>query len=257
MAEQFNITEYQETISSEDFRKKQLERLVDNYRLQKSISSQNRSILYAWSDPVKKQRLFDVVSEVYEGVLESDTQHLTIEDIVSRALIEQDKIDFLFNNRNSNYFPSGKVFELHNEHPTQKELVKGKYLGKRSINKQKTPMQTINYVYSAKSGKDKDDRLATMEERLDDLDFKLTLLVMNQNVVSDHINQHSQELSNIKERLSNVEDVIKDDRKLKLYALYTSTKDTPYSQLAKEIGVTKRTIVRWIKELRTLGVLSN
>ena len=69
------------------------------------------------------------------------------------------------------------------------------------------------------------------------------------------LDQTNHQLSEVHTRLALVEDKIKDDRKLKLYALYTSEKKTTNSELSKEIGVNVRTIRRWLVELRELGVI--
>ena len=94
-----------------------------------------------------------------------------------------------------------------------------------------------------------------IEKHLAEMDYKLSLLAVNQMSIGSQVDTHSTEISLVKQRLSLVEDKIKDDRKLKLYALYTSEKKTTNSELSKEIGVNVRTIRRWLVELRELGVI--
>ena len=132
----FDFNTYQEEINSEEFKKQQLKRLSDNARLVKALEWENISILSSFSsDPEKKRKLQGTVSQVYTGVLESNTEEHSIEDIVGFSLDKEDS-DFLHNNRNYQHFNSTEVFEEHLEHPVQKILTKTGHLGKdRSINR--------------------------------------------------------------------------------------------------------------------------
>lgn len=252
----FNIKEYQDYLEGEDYRQYQISRLKELHRESKIINLEKINILTSFSDSEKNRRLLEVVNEVWGGVLNTDTQKATIEDIVSMSVEAQEDIDLLKESKNKPNFPSGDVFNMHLEHPTQKKLTKTKHLSKRAAKKQKTPMQTINYVYNAKSHSDRDDRLLEIEKHLAEMDYKLSLLAVNQLDIGVHVDNQNSELNLIKHRLSIVEDKIKDDRKLKLYAVYTSKKEPSIKEMSTEIGVSVRTIKYWLKELRKLGVIT-
>lgn len=247
---QLDMKEYDEYLNSDEYQKQRMEKFTDNYRLMKSLALENRGILASFSDSEKNKQLKDVVSEVWNGVLENDTELNSVEEIVALTLDTEDKLNLLLENKHKNYFPSGKVFEEHLDHPVQKKLTKGKYLSKREVNKRKTPMQTINYVYSAKSNSDRDARLAKIEESLAEAHYMISMLAVNQMSIGVEVMQQSKELDEVKERLALVEDKIKDKRKLKLYALYTSGKKVSSQELALEVGVNVRTIQRWVNELK-------
>lgn len=253
--EEFDITTYQEELFSEDFRKKQLETLTNNYRAMKTIEQQNLAILKSFSDPEKNEKLLGVVDKVWSGVLETNTEDHTIDDIVAKSLNSSDLIDFLYQYRNKGYFQSGVVFDNHKDHPKQKLLVKGKYMSKRDCKKQKTPMQTINYVYKAKSENDRDQRMLEIEKSLSDAHYMISLLAVNQSEINNQLMKTSEELQEVRNRLAIVESEIKDSRKVKLYAIYTSKKDLTIAEMAKEVGVSVRTTKYWIKELRNKGYL--
>lgn len=253
----FDFQTYQDRINSEDFKKQQLKRLADNNRLVKALNWENIAILSNFStDPEKRQKLQNTVSQVYTGVLESNTEEHTIEDIVESSLDKEASM-FLHTNRNYQHFNSSEVFEEHLDHPVQKLLTKSGHLGKRQINKQKTPMQTLNYVYSAKSNSDRDNRLKDIEKSLAEAHHMISMLAVNQIDLSSQMLEHSEQFTEVKNRLSVVEDKIKDHRKLKLYALYTSDKKTTNKDLSLELGVSVRTVKYWLKELRELGVIGS
>ena len=88
------------------------------------------------------------------------------------------------------------------------------------------------------------------------MDYKLSLLAVNQLDIGVQVDNNTTEMIEIKQRLSLVEDKIKDDGKLKLYAIYTSKKEPNINEMATEIGVSIRTIKYWLKELRKLGVIT-
>lgn len=252
----FNIKEYQDYLEGDDYRNYQIARLKELHRESKIISLEKINILTSFSDSEKNKRLVEVVTDIWGGVLSTDTQNSTIEDIVSMSVEAQEDIALLKESKNKPNFPSGDVFDLHLEHQTQKKLTKTKHLSKRAVKKQKTPMQTINYVYNAKSNSDRDGRLLEIEKQLADMDYKLSLLAVNQLDIGVQVDNNTTEMIEIKQRLSLVEDKIKDDRKLKLYAIYTSKKEPNINEMASEIGVSIRTIKYWLKELRKLGVIT-
>ena len=171
------------------------------------------------------------------------------------SLETEELINLLLDNKNKGYFPSGKLFDNFVQHPVQKQLTKDKYLSKRAAKKSKTPMQTIKYVYSAKTNSDRDARLAKIEKSLADAHHMISLLAVNQLDIGEKVMEHSEEIALVKARLNMVKDKIKDNRKLKLYALYTSDKKSTHSELAAELGVGLRTVNNWIKELREMGVI--
>ena len=61
---------------------------------------------------------------------------------------------------------------------------------------------------------------------------------------------------NIIDQIYAVESEIKDSRKVKLYAIYTSKKNLTIAEMSKEIGISVRTTKYWIKELRNKGYLT-
>ena len=154
----FNIKEYQDYLEGDDYRNYQIARLKELHRESKIISLEKINILTSFSDSEKNKRLVEVVTDIWDGVLSTDTQNSTIEDIVSMSVGAQEDIDLLKESKNKPNFPSGDVFDLHLEHPTQKKLTKTKHLSKRSVKKQNTPLQTISYVYNATSNSDRHDR---------------------------------------------------------------------------------------------------
>lgn len=251
----FDIEEYQKELFSDEFRKKQIETLTNNYLVMKSIERDNIAILKTFSDPERNEKLVGVVGKVWNGVLDTDTETSSIDDIVLKSLENNELVDFLNDHKNKNYFPSGTVFDNHKEHPEQKLLVKGKYMGKRDCNKQKTPMQTIKYVYKAKSEKDRDERLANIEKSLADAHYMISLLAVNQCEINNKMLESSLDMQEVRSRLEIVEKEIKDERKVKLYAIYTSKKDLKISEMACEIGVSVRTVKYWLKELRNTGFI--
>ena len=122
-AKDFDIDEFDEILFGEEYRKEKINKLAENYRKQKSLKNENLSILSSFSDPEKDKRIFHVTSQAWGGVLESNTINNSVDDIMFQTLVEED-IEFFNQYRNKNYFPSGKVFEEHLEHPVQKDLTK-------------------------------------------------------------------------------------------------------------------------------------
>lgn len=252
----FNIDEYQECLTGDAYRKDQLRKLADNHRMLKSIQYENFGILKSLSDTEHTKKLLDVVIKVWGGVLEANTESLSIDEIVSRTLVSEEVIKFLNEHRNKPHFQSDKVFDSYIDNTMQRKLVKGKYMGKREAKKQKTPMQTINYVYNAKTSSDKSDRMQKIEKSLEEAHYMISLLAVSYNDLGVHMEHNSNEIKEVRARLSAVEKQVKDSRKLKLYAIYTSNKKLTYQEMANEIGISLRTVKYWIQEMKDQGLIS-
>ena len=245
----FNIKEYQEYLLSDEYKEAQLKKITDNYRLMKSIELENRHILSAFSDPEKKQKMIETVNQVWGVVLDTNTEQHTIEDIVKMTL-EGDNVKFLNDNKHMKFFPSLVMYETHQDHKAQKKLVRGKYLSKRQTKKQKTPLQTISYVYDAKSASDRDDKLNRIEQSLQDAHTMISKLAVNQLQMQQHIDMNSSNISNIQESLEDVQKLYTDSRKVQLYTLHKSNPSLSYEELGDMIGVVKRTVIRWMKDFK-------
>ena len=74
------------------------------------------------------------------------------------------------------------------------------------------------------------------------------------NVVGNK-NFEEQDIEEVKRKLEIVEKEVKDARKVKLYAIYTSKKYLKIAEMACEIGVSVRTVKYWLKELRNTGFI--
>ena len=74
------------------------------------------------------------------------------------------------------------------------------------------------------------------------------------NVVGNK-NFEEQDIEEVKRKLEIVEKEVKDARKVKLYAIYTSKKYLKIAEMACEIGVSVRTVKYWLKELRNIGFI--
>lgn len=254
LTDAFSIQEHLDYLNSPEFQELQKQRLVDNIRKQKSLEMEKRAILSSFSDPEKKLKILDTVNTVWGKVLESNTEVHTVEDIVRLAL-ERDTVLFFNENKYSNYFPSEVVFENHQEHPIQKSLVKDKHLGRRQVKKQKTPLQTINYVYGAKSASDKEQRLRDIEQSLHEAKGMITILAVRQLELEGKITSNEENIDEVRSKLKTVEEKYVDRRKVKFYMMYTDDNALNLQQLSKELGVTVRTLQRWLKDFRGEGLL--
>ena len=88
----FNIKEYQDYLEGEDYRSYQIARLKELHRESKIINLEKINILTSFSDSEKNKRLVEVVTDIWGGVLSTDTQNSTIEDIVSMSVEAQEHI---------------------------------------------------------------------------------------------------------------------------------------------------------------------
>ena len=247
----FDIQALNQHLNSEDYRTDQLKALAENHRDQKILRQQQFNILLALSDPAKRERLFNAVCAVHQNILEvQDETSVSVDTVIQHSFDKPEDASFLMENKHSKFYRSAEVLDVHNEHPVQKQMMKGKYLGRRTVKKQKTPMQHFNHLVEAKSKMTKDQRLEALENSMQETRQMMVLLASNQVELAE-------QLGETQKSLATLQDTVKDLRKLKLYVIIHNNKGKPLTtkQLAKSLDVSERTIKYWKKELRDEGYL--
>lgn len=245
----FNIEGYKLYLTSEEYKTAQRKALAENYRAQKALQQTTFDILKTLADPEKRDKLFSAVCTVHKNILEEENANLEVSIVMQQSFDEKDDLDFLLQNKHSKFYKAAEVFDKHAEHPIQKSLTKGKYIGRRTVKKQKTPMQHFNNLIEAKTKMSKDQRLEALENSMEETRRMLALLANNQVDLAMQLDTTQKDLSTLQE-------TVKDLRKLKLYVLICNSKkrQTNY-QLANALNVSESSIKRWKKELREEGYL--
>lgn len=248
-APSFNIEEYKRHLTSEEYKTAQIKALAENYRAQKVLQQSTFNILKTLADPEKKDKLFTAVCTVHKNILEEDNANLEVDTLMSQSFDAQADLEFLLQNKHSKFYKAAEVFDQHELHPIQKKLTKGKYIGRRSVKKQKTPMQHFTNLIEAKTKMSKDQRLEALESSMEETRRLMALLANNQVELAMQLDTTQKDLSTLQE-------TVKDLRKLKLYVLIcNSTKRQTNYQLARSLDVSESSIKRWKKELKQEGYL--
>lgn len=248
-APSFNIEGYKQHLTSEEHKTAQIKALAENHRDQRILRQRQMNILMAMADPEKRDKLFKAVSTVHLNLLEEQDANLEVDAVIQHSFDTPEDLAFLLANKHSKFYRSTEVLDLHNEHPVQKQMLKGKYVGRRLIKKQKTPMQHFSTLAEAKSKMTKDQRLDALEKSMEDQQRMLTLLANNQIELANQLGETQKSLFDLQQTVTDL-------RKLKLYVILCNSKkrQTNY-QLAKALDVGERTINRWKKELKQEGYL--
>lgn len=245
----FNIEGYKLYLTSEEYKTAQRKALAENYRAQKALQQTTFDILKTLADPEKRDKLFSAVCTVHKNILEEENANLEVSIVMQQSFDEKDDLEFLLQNKHSKFYKTAEVFDRHQEHPIQKSLTKGKYIGRRTVKKQKTPMQHFNTLIEAKTKMSKDQRLEALENSMEETRSMMVLLASNQAELAN-------QLGSAQKSLLTLQETVKDLRKLKLYILLkSSTKHVTTKELARRFEVSERTIKYWRKELRDEGYL--
>lgn len=248
-APSFNIEEYKRHLTSEEYKTAQIKALAENYRAQKVLQQSNFNILKTLADPEKRDKLFTAVCTVHKNILEEDNANLEVDTLMSQSFDAQADLEFLLQNKHSKFYKAAEVFDQHELHPVQKKLTKGKYIGRRSVKKQKTPMQHFNNLIEAKTKMSKDQRLEALESSMEETRSMMILLANNQVELANQLDTSQKNLLTLQETVTDL-------RKLKLYILLSSAKSTlTTKELAKKFEVSERTIKYWRKDLRQEGYI--
>ena len=244
----FTIEVYQNQINSPEYKQNQLKKLATNYREQRALQQANWNILRSLADPEKRDKLFTAVCTVHKNILEEQNANLEVTQVILHSFDQPKDLDFLLSNKHSKFYRSADVLDFHKEHPVQQQMQKGKYIGRRDVKKQKTPMQHFNHLAEAKNKMQKDQRLEALERSMEETRNTLALLANNQLELA-------QQLGTAQKDLATLQETVKDMRKLKLYVLINNSNRMTNQKLAASLGVSQITIKRWKKELRDGGYL--
>lgn len=231
------------------------EQLIDVNRRIKFGEQERRSILWAMSDPEKAKKLYDIVNKLHGSILDSDERILdkVVEDTFQDS---PEIVEWYKKNKNSRFFKSSDIFDGYQEHPVQRDMVRKKSVGKRTIKKAKTANNHVTIMHEAKHNYllkleniEQQDRLDQLEKSMD-----LKLKVMEQSIsdiVTELIGIKSQ-VEELSEDIKYVYEHIGDKRKVQAYHVRKQHPEYTVKDIASAFGVDRRTIHRWVTEVENL-----
>lgn len=145
-----------------DLIKAEVNRLQVN---KKEIENRIRALCKKLADPEKNKKLYEIAQNLYTKILNTPVN----EDLNQKTLMQE--IVSSLDKETENFFKKHKhdrirgahIFELHKQHPIQKSLTEGGYVGLRIINKQDTLHQVLNCLVEAKIHQQKDTLVAELK----------------------------------------------------------------------------------------------
>lgn len=251
----FTFEELQEYIGSEDYRKDQIKKFVENQRMIKLLSKENISLLNTISDKEKSERLFNAVSTAHLIVLENQVEDISMKSVLKDSFVDMEELQFLLENGNKSFRRSLEIMKQHQDNPVQKRLIKEKHLTKRKIKKSGTAFNHLETLHDSKKSCFSSDKISLLMQIQESMMADQELLAQKYNELLIKTNNNTSDVEEIKERLSSLEDKVKDPRKRELFVLKTSDKNFTTAQIADMLKVSHRTVKYWIKELKGAGVL--
>lgn len=242
------VEAYKQQFDSPEYKAEQRKILAELHQEQRSLQQRRFEILRSFVDPEKRDRLFKVVKTVHGSILGHKADFIVLDELVEETFEDPADLAFLQANKHSKFYRATDVMDEFALNPVQKELVKGKYYGRRIVKKQHTPMQHFNTLIDAKGKLSRDQRLEALENSM--LETRRTLALLANNQV-----ELAQQLGTAQKDLATLQETVKDLRKLKLYVLINNSKKMTNKKLAESLGVSDRTIRTWKKELKDEGYL--
>lgn len=252
---EFSFKELKEYLDSDEYKQDQIKKFVENQRLIKLLSKENISLLNTISDKEKSERLLNAVSTAHLIVLENKVEDLSMKSVLKDSFVDGEELKFLLENGNKSFRKSVDVLNKYSDHPVQKRLMKEKHLSKRKIKKSGTAFNHLETLHESKKSCFSSDKISLLLEIQEKMRADQELLAQKYNELLIKTNNNASDVEEIKERLSSLEEKIKDPRKRELYVLKTSDKNFTTAQIADALQVSHRTVKYWIKELKSAGVL--
>lgn len=239
----------------DDVKRNAQKELVSINYAKKELQQRELSALWALSDPEKAKKLYDVVTTLHGSILDSDERIL--ERLVEETFKDSpDIVEWYKKNKNSRFFKSGEVFDYYSDHSVQKDMVKKKAIGKRTIKKSKTANQHVTTMHEAKHNYllkleniEQMDRIDELEKKFD---ARISAVEKSLLDVLFDLDEVKKDLSIVQEDLEQLYDKVEDRRKIQAYLIRKGRPDFTNTQIAQAFGVNRRTLYRWIKEIEAL-----
>ena len=232
-----------ETLDSSDAVLDLKKELIYLYQQEKEIEKRRMLILKKMQDPEVAEAIFGLALSIHGTALEHSSYDPV--EIVADSFSEAKDIALYKKYRNKNFYRGREVVEHYDKHPIQVKLKKGKHLTTRGFNRQKTLGQHLEYLCKAKKDADIEERLTRLEEQQKQAEINAQITKIRQEVIEDAVDIINLEVDSIKS-------AIKDVRKQQLFPLRQANCNLTNEQIASALGVSKRTILRWDKELSHL-----
>jgi hypothetical protein len=135
------------------------------YAAKKQLELKELSLRKQLADPEKIKKLNNISKSLYLRVLEAEVNDdLNYKQLILNVIesIKPEDLDFFHAHKNDSLNKGSYLFKLNIKHPTQRALVKGKYIGLNVIKKQTTLQQILKCLSNAKVLQYKDILLAEL-----------------------------------------------------------------------------------------------
>lgn len=178
---------------------------------------------------IKKDYMdFEFVATAYRYIL--DNSCTAIEALEYAAITLDYPNDYVVNTKDNKFYYTKTVVDTHDKHPKQKRMLKDKTLNKTLIKKSSSPSQLTNTLSRSVEVQDKLDSLREVD--------KLQQEEINTLKVSN--DKHEQEIKDLQE-LTGVTTL-----SLQEQAKYLYDRNHSKTNIAKALGVNRKTISRWL-----------
>lgn len=186
------------------------------------------------TDPEKNTKLYELAEIMYIKVLEeavSDSTNVRTSLKKIASSLNEKEFSFYSQHKYDFFNKSLKLFKLYEDHPIQKSLVTGSYIGTRLLKGKKDLQQVLKFILEAKIIQQKDILIAEYKALRKQLETK--------------------------ENLSNLVDLnlVKTPTDKELLILLKSDSKLSQKELAERVGLSVSTVKRRIDQFKEDGLL--
>lgn len=234
----------QEIVTKEQLRRSDYFELYRLIREANANEHKRMLLLAALSDPVKNARMYAVLKSLHEAILNNDDMHELLAEN-----IEEDDAELFARNKHNRFYKSKQLYLEFEDHPVQVDMQKKGAIGIRKIKKADTYNQHVSIMKEAKMNYLQQLLNERLLKEREETDRKLMLMKFSIDEQLKELRDKQDALSEGQQKiLKLIESGIKEKKiaamKLKLENGMTNT------DIAKEMNVTRQTVVNWMKEMQ-------
>lgn len=242
--EMFELTE-------EDLRETVKRKLIEVNKEKRVLDRKAVELMISLSDPEKMKKVTSIVDKLHGVIL--DTESSDKDKILKEALTE-DEYDFYVKHKHESFFKGVDLFEKYIAHPVQVGMVKEKCLNKRKIKKQKTANQHVECIISSKDLYELKKEQEVLKRRQDAMEERLQMLEEGLLAVQKQhrVQRYHAKVEVPREKTDALHRLVLEGFSDKAVAAYTESIEYPsitQEEIASYYKVSRRTIIRWFKEV--------
>ena len=249
-----NTQDVQDYISSPKFKSDLVKKLAEATKEKKHIENKLRSISIQLADTEKIAKLETILAIAHGYVLRNEGLINDVKELLYNSFEDIEQREFLFKNFHTKFYRGTKILNTYKNDAMQKKLTREGYLSRVDLKSKDTPLRYLKYLNKAKNDLLRDQKMQRLTEEVEKLKIETNLVKIKYEELSSRVNGTEERTTSVETKLQTIEKKLNNESKFRVYKLKEENPRISSKEISTIIGVSRRTITSWLKEIRDLSL---